>query len=329
MRGLQGFAASGSEFGPGKDSPISRNVTLAVLLAVLVSVATPLLSGFNYAKAEPLAEQLPTDDALRTREEITAVQDSEPWVAWLAQAATEFNVPLSVLRAVLSVESGGDPGHLNAATGATGLMQVRPEVAAAATKNYGPELNSPDTNIRTAADYLSHAHQQFGNWDFAYAAYSGAINLDRSTPAYRDPADFGDVARFREALASQGYIQNPAPVNGTALDWAFEALGTPYVWAGVTLDGFDCSGLVYWAYQQVGVELPRGSAAQWGATSRITAEELQPGDLVFFGADLFHVGLYAGNGYMLHSPREGMTVEMVSLSESYWSTHLVGYGRVQ
>ncbi len=299
-----------------------------MLLAVLVSVATPFHSGFNNATAEPLAEQLPTDDALRTREVVKAVQESEPWVAWLAQAATEFDVPLSVLRAVLSVESSGDPVRLNAATGATGLMQVRPEIASA-TKNYGHNLNSPPTNIRTAAEYLSMAHKQFGNWDFAYAAYSGAINLDRSTPAHRDPADFGDVARFREALASQGFIQNPAPLNGTALDWAFEALGSPYVWAGVTLDGFDCQGLVFWAYQQVGVELPRGTAAQWNATTRISAEELQPGDLVFFGADLFHVGLYAGNGYMLHSPREGMTVEIVSLSESYWSAHISGFGRVQ
>ena len=85
LRGLKGFAAFGSAFGPGKDSPISRNVTLAVLLAVLVSVATPSLTGFNNAKAEPLAEQLPTDDALRTREVVTAVQESEPWVAWLAR----------------------------------------------------------------------------------------------------------------------------------------------------------------------------------------------------------------------------------------------------
>jgi hypothetical protein len=300
-----------------------------VLLAVLVSVATPFLSGFNDAKAEPVAEQLTTDDALRRREGVPAVQDSEPWVAWLAQAATEFDVPLSVLRAVLNVESGGDPGRLNAATGATGLMQVRPEVAAAATRNYGHDLNAAPTNIRMAAAYLRMAHEQFGNWDFAYAAYSGAINLDRSTPAYRDPADFGDVAHFRESLALQGYIENPAPLNGTALDWAFEALGSPYAGAGVTLDGFDCSGLVYWAYQQVGVELPRGSAAQWNATTRISAEELQPGDIIFFGSGLFHVGLYAGNGYMLHSPREGMTVEIVSLSEAYWSSHLYGYGRVQ
>jgi cell wall-associated NlpC family hydrolase len=300
-----------------------------VLLAVLVSVATPSLSGFNNAQAEVLAEQLPTDDALRTREEVKAVQDSEPWIAFLAQAATEFDVPLSVLRAVLSVESGGDPVHLNAATGATGLMQVRPEIAAAASKNFGADLNHPATNIRTAAEYLSRAHEQFGNWDFAYAAYSGAINLDRSTPANRDDADFGQVAQFRQTIASLGYIQNPAPANGTALDFAFEALGTPYVWGGVTLDGFDCQGLVFWAYQQVGIELPRGTAAQWNATARISAEELQPGDLVFFGSDLFHVGLYAGNGYMLHSPREGMSVEIVSLSESYWSTHLVGYGRVK
>jgi len=329
VRNLRGFVVRRMAFGPGKDSRISRNVTLAVLLAVLVSVATPLHSGFNSAQAVVTAEQLPTDDALRTREEVQAIQDSEPWVAFLAQAATEFNVPLSVLRAVMSVESGGDPGHLNAATGATGLMQVRPEIAGAASKNFGPDINNPSTNVRTAAEYLSRAHQQFGNWDFAYAAYSGAINLDRSTPANRDGADFGQVAQFRLTLVSLGYIQNPAPANGTALDWAFEALGTPYVWGGASLDGFDCSGLVHWAYQQVGVTLPRGTAAQWNATARISAEELQPGDLVFFGSNLFHVGLYAGNGYMLHSPREGLTVEIVSLSESYWSSHLVGYGRVQ
>ncbi len=324
---LKGFGSRGSEFGVGKDCPISRNVTLAVLLAVFVSVATPFLSGSRYVMAEVSAQQLPTDDALR-REHVQAVQDSEYWVAWLAQSATEFNIPLAVLRAVLSVESGGDPGHVNAGTGAAGLMQVRPEVASAATKQYGADLLMPNTNIRTASEYLRRAYDQFGNWDIAYAAYSGAINLDRSTPAYRDPADFGDVVRFRKALADQQYIQGPVPVNGTALDWAFEALGTPYVWAGVTLDGFDCSGLVYWAYQQEGVTLPRGSAAQWRATTRITAEELQPGDLIFFGADLFHVGLYAGNGFMLHSPREGLTVEIVSLSESFWSSNVVGYGRV-
>jgi cell wall-associated NlpC family hydrolase len=269
------------------------------------------------------------DDALRTRDDVKAIQESERWVAWLAQASTEFDVPLAVLRAVLSVESGGDLTRFSPGTGATGLMQVRPEVADAATRRYGLDPYMPDNNIRTAAEFLSRAYEQFGNWDIAYAAFSGAINLDRSTPAYRDPADFGDVVRFREALSSQGFIESPAPINGTALNWAFEALGSPYAYAGVTLDGFDCSGLVYWAYQQSGVVLPRGSVAQWDATTRITAEELQPGDVIFFGADLFHVGLYAGNGYMLHSPREGLTVEIVSLSDSYWSAHLYGYGRVQ
>ena len=300
-----------------------------MLLAVLVSVATPFLSGFIYAPAEVSAEQLPTDDALRTRKAVNAVQDSEQWVAWLAQAAAEFDIPLAVLRAVLSVESGGNPGQLNAGTGATGLMQVRPEVAAAVTGTYGSDLNSPATNIRMAAEYLSRAYDQFGNWDLAYAAYSGAINLDRSTPAYRDPADFGDVARFREALTQQGYIHGSAPINGTALDWAFEALGTPYVWGGATLEGFDCSGLIAWAYQQAGLTLPRSTSAQWDATTRITADQLQPGDLIFFGADFYHAGIYAGNGYMLHSPREGLTVEIVSLNEQYWIDNLFGYGRVQ
>jgi hypothetical protein len=207
-------------------------------------------------------------------------------------------------------------------------MGLRPEIGRGNTGWYGSDPHDPATSIRGAAEFLAHANALFDNWDTAYAAYSGAIGVDRSTPAFRDPAAFGDVARFRWALSRLGYIESPMPRNGTALAWAYEALGAPYVWGGQSLAGFDCSGLVYWAYQQVGVTLPRGSADQWAATTRISAGELRPGDLVFFGADLFHVGLYAGNGMMLHSPREGMTVEIVSLSDAYWSAHLVGYGRV-
>ena len=72
-------------------------------------------------------------------------------------------------------------------------------------------------------------------------------------------------------------------------------LGTPYVWGGASPGGFDCSGLVVYAYAQVGVSLPHSSYAQYGAGVPVSYDQLQPGDLVFFYG-LGHVGIYIGGG---------------------------------
>jgi cell wall-associated NlpC family hydrolase len=126
-------------------------------------------------------------------------------------------------------------------------------------------------------------------------------------------------------------------------------MGTPYVWGGESYQegGFDCSGLVQWAFAQVGATLPRTAAEQWDATTRIAAAEVEPGDLIFFvntyevaepertrlGTSgqriITHVGFYAGNGLMLHAPKEGDVVRLTTLSTAFWRARLVGYGRVQ
>jgi cell wall-associated NlpC family hydrolase len=82
-------------------------------------------------------------------------------------------------------------------------------------------------------------------------------------------------------------------------------LGTPYRWGGTTPSGFDCSGLMLWSWAQAGVSLPRTSGAQRAYTQRITFAQLQPGDLVFTGNPVYHVGMYIGGGQMIHSPRTG------------------------
>ncbi|MER7484753.1 NlpC/P60 family protein [Streptomyces sp. NPDC126497] len=92
-------------------------------------------------------------------------------------------------------------------------------------------------------------------------------------------------------------------------------IGTPYVYGATGPSSFDCSGLTSWAYAQAGVGIPRTSEAQTGAGTKIySMSQLKVGDLVFFFNDLHHVGLYAGNGQVLHAPRTGTVVRYESMN---------------
>jgi murein DD-endopeptidase len=108
---------------------------------------------------------------------------------------------------------------------------------------------------------------------------------------------------------------------------ALKAVGVPYQWGGSSpAAGFDCSGLVYWAYGRLGVELPRTSYALYDRGRRVARSRLKAGDLLFFFG-VGHVGLYLGRGQMVHAPRAGRTVEVVSL-RSYYGDQLIGARRV-
>ncbi|GAA5002801.1 C40 family peptidase [Streptomyces hyderabadensis] len=101
---------------------------------------------------------------------------------------------------------------------------------------------------------------------------------------------------------------------GAAFAAAQSKIGTPYVYGATGPSSFDCSGLTSWAYAQAGVGIPRTSQAQANYGTRISSmSDLQVGDLVFFFSDLHHVGLYAGNGQVLHAPRTGTNVRYESM----------------
>jgi cell wall-associated NlpC family hydrolase len=125
----------------------------------------------------------------------------------------------------------------------------------------------------------------------------------------------------------------PLPVSGPngraagAIAAARSVLGTPYRWAGSSPStGFDCSGLMSWAWSQVGVSLPRTSRGMFAGTQRISASQLQPGDLVFYGSPVHHVGMYVGGGQMIHSPRTGDVVKIAPIHRGFGNPS--GYGRI-
>ena len=109
---------------------------------------------------------------------------------------------------------------------------------------------------------------------------------------------------------------------------ALEAVGVPYRWGGVSpAGGFDCSGLVYWAYARLGVDLPHSSYALYDQGRRVARSRVKAGDLLFFSG-LGHVGIYVGGGRMVHAPHSGSRVQVVRLDRSVYGRRLVGVRRV-
>ncbi len=119
----------------------------------------------------------------------------------------------------------------------------------------------------------------------------------------------------------------------SAVDHARGQIGKPYTYGGDSpSEGFDCSGLVSWAYRQAGVtSMPRTSRDQHAWADRISRDQLQPGDLVFYSSGgpngtVSHVALYAGDDTIVHASSSHDRVEEDEVD--YWEGHIVGYGRI-
>ncbi len=109
--------------------------------------------------------------------------------------------------------------------------------------------------------------------------------------------------------------QAPNARAAQAVAYARQKLGSPYVWGATGPDAFDCSGLVLAAYRSAGVSLPRTTYAQIDAGRRVSRSELLPGDLVFFYSGISHVGLYIGNGEMIHAPNPSAPVRVAPVDQ--------------
>jgi cell wall-associated NlpC family hydrolase len=102
----------------------------------------------------------------------------------------------------------------------------------------------------------------------------------------------------------------------SAVQAALTQVGTPYVWGGAAPGGFDCSGLVMWAFNQAGISLPHSSQAQANGGQAVSLSELQPGDVLTFYSDASHSGIYVGDGMMIHSSTYGQPVRVVPMTSS-------------
>jgi peptidoglycan DL-endopeptidase CwlO len=127
-----------------------------------------------------------------------------------------------------------------------------------------------------------------------------------------------------------GTVRNPPPPTagaGGAIQQALSQVGAPYVWGAAGPSAYDCSGLVAWAYGRVGISLPHYSGAMYAMTTRISASQLQPGDLVFWGGGgSEHVAIYMGGNQLVHAFGAEHGVAVTNLA-GWWKTPS-GYGRI-
>ncbi|MEV0148805.1 MULTISPECIES: C40 family peptidase [unclassified Nonomuraea] len=135
------------------------------------------------------------------------------------------------------------------------------------------------------------------------------------------------LGTFRAGDPDSTGITYTGPASGNALvalQFAFAQVGKPYRYGGTGPGSFDCSGLTQAAWRTAGVALPRTTWTQWswGASRRVPLDALRPGDLLF-SRGLGHMGMYAGNGKMVHAPQTGDVVKVVDLDD-YWRNRLLG-----
>jgi len=126
-----------------------------------------------------------------------------------------------------------------------------------------------------------------------------------------------DKAAQRDTGGKAPDVKAPTAAAQTAVDAALSKLGSAYVWGATGPGSFDCSGLLLWAYQKAGITLPRNSAAQAQYGTPVPRDQLQPGDLVAYYSPVSHIGMYIGDGKMVHAPTSGDVVKISPLQSQY------------
>lgn len=144
---------------------------------------------------------------------------------------------------------------------------------------------------------------------YAYLDNNGAVagatnnvsNIWKNTSSY-------DASRGAAAVSSNSIVA-----------YAYNFMGRPYQWGGNGPNSFDCSGFTTYVFNHFGISLPRTSQSQQGVGVAVSSDNLQPGDLVFFGSPAHHVGIYVGNGCYIHAPRTGDVIKISPLNRSDYS----------
>jgi len=209
----------------------------------------------------------------------------------------------------------------------TALSQARAEARAAEEQLASQEAEAKQVVEQMAANkasiesQLAERKRMLSGLEAEIARIEAAERARAEAAARAAVVSRSSVSAF---VPSQSFPPPTRAARSEVVAVAKRYLGAPYQWAASGPNSFDCSGFTMFVYSQVGVSLPHSSRAQYGVGEKVPRSALQPGDLVFFGSPIHHVGIYVGGGQYIHSPRTGDVVRIASLSSR---TNYVGAAR--
>ncbi len=234
----------------------------------------------------------------------------------VAQLAAENYMNAGLDPALQALTAGNPEQFLSQASTITEVDQSSGDLVSALSEDENQALRDRQT-----------ADQQLA----AVKALQAEMNAKKD--AIEAKIDVVNSAAFKQAMAifeqTGQYPDITIPTANTvgaqALQEALTRRGDPYVWGAAGPGAFDCSGLVVWAFAQVGISLPHYTGDLWNSGVHIPRSDLEPGDLVFFYPDISHVGIYIGDGLMIDAPDFGETVQVEPV---FWA-YFVGAVRIE
>lgn len=327
--------------------PIRRSIAAVLILATtLAIVPTPALAVPISAKRTQAREIKAKIDALEMKAEIATEDWNQAKIEYDAihGQVTRINARLAANKAKTDIlqTSLNDRADSMYRSGPLGLLDVLFGAASfedfASTWDFLNEMNKEESDavaqLKTLREEALVARSQLKTAETA-AKKVYDVMASRRASILKAEAEAKSLLRGVEseiaALTASDRARRAADARangggsgGTGWNWgdpsraprsgvvgiALKYLGHPYRWAASGPNAFDCSGFTMFVYAQVGVNLPHSSRAQIGYGERVSRDNLQPGDLVFFGSPIHHVGIYIGGGKMVHSPHTGDVVSI-------------------
>jgi len=185
----------------------------------------------------------------------------------------------------------------------------------------GMRLTALQSEQLAAARAQLTAKQQIATVDALQSEINSKVSVIHGKLDILNSSALSQAMSIFDKTGSYPDIVLPEATNvGTvALRDALTQRGKPYVWGAAGPDSYDCSGLIMWAFAQEGISLPHYTGSLWNSGMHVSRADLEPGDLVFFFADISHVGLYIGNGLMVDAPSTG---QLVQVQPIYWDAYV-------
>jgi len=237
----------------------------------------------------------------------TALASGQEAVAQLAAA----NYMSAGLDPTMQALTAGDPAQfLSQASTITELDQSRGDTVSTLAN----EENQDQRARETADQQLATVKALEAQMNAKKSAIDAKIDQVNSAAFKQAMGIFTQTGQYPDIT-----IPTADTVGAQALQAALSRRGDPYVWGAAGPGEFDCSGLVVWAFAQEGITLPHYTGDLWNSGVHIPRADLEPGDLVFFFADISHVGIYLGDGLMIDAPDFGETVRVEPV---YWAAYV-------